>query len=157
MPLEVFHSFQVTQEKDLFPCLVCCDGPPHEQRDSSWRIGVGCSSGYLPHTAKASVYTALCLCVSVLVCVCVCVGVSSEQSDGLAWHLHNHCPLRPKQATLLLHYAGKAASKTNKPRLAKVPSLQVTAYIIQWFLWTIGNKCWKKMLSQVWLPQNVNV
>lgn len=63
MPWEVFHSFQVTQEKDLFPCLVCCDDPPHEQRDSSWRIGVGCSSGYLPHTAKASVYTAVCVCV----------------------------------------------------------------------------------------------
>jgi len=35
MPWEAFHSFQITQEKDLFPCLVCRDGPPHEQRDSS--------------------------------------------------------------------------------------------------------------------------
>lgn len=121
-------SFQVTQEKDIFPCLVCCDGSPHEQRDSSWHTGVGCSSGCLPHTTKASVYTAQCLCTSVL----VCVGVSSEQSNGLAWHPNNHCPLGPKQATLL-HYAGTEAGKTNKPRAAKVPSLHVTASIIQCF------------------------
>lgn len=118
---KVCNSFQVTQEKDIFPCLVCCDGPPHEQRDSSWHTGVGCSSGYLPHTTKASMYMALCLCASVL----VCVGVSSEQSNGLAWHPNNHYPLGPKQATLLLHYAGTEAGKTNKPRAANVPSLHV--------------------------------
>ncbi len=68
--------------------------------------------------------------VCVCVCVYVCVGVSSEQRNGLAWHPNNHYPLGPKQATLLLHYAGTQADKTNKPRVAKVPSLHVTASII---------------------------
>lgn len=78
-------SFQVTQEKDVFPCLVCCDCSPHEQRDSSWHTGVGCSSGCLPHTTKASVYTALCLCTSVLVCVYMCVWAFLP-SRATGWH-----------------------------------------------------------------------
>lgn len=89
------------------------------------------------------------LYVCVSVCVYVCVGVSSEQSNGLAWHPNNHCPLGPKQATLL-HYAGTEAGKTNKPRAAKVPSLHVTASIIQCFLSLdnlkemLGKKCYHR-------------
>ncbi len=148
----ILQFFSGTQEKDLFPCLVCL------WRSTSWNRGIllgtlewAAALGICHIPPRPPMYTALC------VCVYVCVGISSEQCNGLAWHPNNHYPLGPKQATLLLHYTGTQAGKNKQTKGSESSFNSMSLRVSFSGFQTIWNKCWGRKWSHVWLPQNCNV